>query len=104
MCDPVTLAIAGSAILGAGVSAYNGNKQANAAKSATEQATQAAQQQATQADQAFNKANAKQPNTAALADANIGAAAGGAGSTTLTGPLGVDPTTLSLGKQTLLGS
>lgn len=103
MCTGVEIALVGSALLGAGAATYQGQQQASASKKATEQATQAAQTQATQADQAFNKANAKQPNVGALNDANAAAGAQGPGSTMLTGPLGVDPTSLTLGKTTLLG-
>lgn len=102
MCDPVTLAIVGSAVLGGGLSVYQGEKQASAAKKANATATEAAAKTATAAEQASNKANAKSPNVAALDNAN--AAGGGAGSTMLTGPMGIDPSTLTLGKQTLLGA
>jgi L-serine deaminase len=64
---------------------------------------QAADQAKASADQAFNKANPKKPDAAAMLYGNQQAAAGGVGSTMLTGPAGVDPATLSLGKSTLLG-
>ena len=56
------------------------------------------------ADQAMNKANAKQPNVGKLQGANVNAAKGGQSGTMLTGPQGVDTSTLTLGKATLLGA
>lgn len=78
-------------------------KAANAQKDAQAAATVQAAQQANLADQANNKANAKQPDIAALLASNMNKQ-GGAGSTMLTGSSGVDPSTLLLGKSTLLGS
>ena len=71
-------------------------------KKAQTEATRMAREQADKADQAFNKANGKAPNIAALFAANKGAAA--VGSTMLTGPTGVDPNSLRLGRNTLLGA
>lgn len=56
-----------------------------------------------QAEEANNKANAKAPNTQNLLDENVQAALGGSSSTMLTGAQGVDPATLLLGRNTLLG-
>lgn len=103
MCDPVSLAIVGSAVLGAGVSYVQGQQAAKTAKNAQNQAKEAAATTAKQADQAFNKANAKTPDIGALDAANQMQAKGGVGSTMLTGAAGVDPTALTLGKTTLLG-
>ncbi len=52
-------------------------------------------------DQDFNRLNKKKPNVQGIMDAN---AASAGSSTMLTGPQGVDPNALLLGKQTLLGS
>lgn len=103
MCTGVEIAIVGSALLGAGAAAYSGKQAANAQDKATKQAEKAAAATASQAEQEFNKANAKKPDIGAITSANQQAAAGGAGSTMLTGAMGVDPTSLSLGKTTLLG-
>lgn len=54
-------------------------------------------------ERANNKANAKSPNTAALMSANLLAGKLGQGGTLLTGPQGVDPAQLTLGKPGLLG-
>jgi hypothetical protein len=92
------------AVAGAGVSYMNGQKQASAMKSAEAQAEANAQTTATQQEQAINKANAKAPDTASIISANQMSAKGGGGGTMLTGPAGVDPNSLALGKNTLLGS
>ena len=54
-------------------------------------------------DQANNRANAKSPDSAALMSANMLAAKGGQSGTMLTGPSGIDPGSLTLGKTSLLG-
>lgn len=55
------------------------------------------------AEEAQNKANAKSPDVAAmLGAATLSSRAGQAG-TLLTGPQGIDPNSLKLGKSTLLG-
>jgi hypothetical protein len=48
-------------------------------------------------------AAAKTPDRPMISKANAAAGAGGPSSTFLTGPSGVDPSTLNLGKNTLLG-
>lgn len=97
-------AITAGGVLG-GLTLYNGYQQNKAnqdARSAQRQALEMARKQADQADQANNKANAKMPNIAALLAGNQ--APGGIGSTMLTGPGGIDPTKLTLGRNTLLGT
>ena len=70
---------------------------ANAAQQQAQQAQREAQREAQQADMQFNRANQRRTNDA-------GTMPGGAGnSTLLTGPGGVDPSALTLGKNTLLG-
>lgn len=72
-------------------------RQKNQAKDAANAAQQQAQREAQQADMQFNRANQRRANDA-------GTMPGGAGnSTLLTGPGGVDPSALTLGKNTLLG-
>ena len=66
------------------------------AQQAAQQAEQQAQQASQQADQQFNRANQRRP------DAMPGPAGAG-GSTVLTGPQGIDPGALPLGKSTMLG-
>lgn len=100
MCDPATI------IMGAGTlfSAVQGMKQASTAEDANKQAVQQAKETKTAAERAENKANAKAPNVAGMLEANQSAARAGGSSTMLTGPMGVDPATLMLGKNTLIGA
>lgn len=94
---------AAAAVVGTGYSIYNGERAASAQSDAQNQAKDAATKQEQQADQAMNKANQKKPDTAsALSSAQQSGKAGASG-TMLTGPAGVDPNQLSLGKSTLLG-
>ena len=101
--DPVTIMTA-AAVLGAGASVYEGQQQASAQKDAAQQAKTAAEATADATDQANNKANAKTPDVAAMLSANQQAATEGASSTMLTGAGGISPSTLQIGKNTLLGS
>ena len=108
-----TALIASAVIAGVGTaySVYQGEQQKsaqsdalrqqeNAQKQAQENATR---QQQTQ-QQAMNKANAQSPDVGAIMSAATQAAKGGPAGTMLTGPGGVNPQDLSLGKSTLLGS
>lgn len=92
-----------SALAGAGAAAYSANKAEKAQDNATNQATANAKATADAAAQANNKANQKKPDSDALLSANIAAGQNGLASTMLTGPYGIDPNTLTLGKTTLLG-
>ncbi|MGU3629850.1 hypothetical protein [Comamonas sp. C24C] len=102
MCEPTTLLAAG-ALAGAATSIYQGEQSRKSQNQAADQAKQAAQKTALQAEEATNAANAKTPDTAALGASNREAAASGQGSTMLTGPAGIDPNSLTLGRNTLLG-
>jgi hypothetical protein len=51
----------------------------------------------------MNRANQKRPNTGRILDEAQQAGRAGASGTMLTGPLGVDPSSLKLGRSTLLG-
>lgn len=95
------LAIA--AVAGAGVSYYNGQEQAKQSKAAMAQAKANADRQAALAEQDMNKANQKHPDTNALLSAAQQSGKAGPSGTMLTGPQGIDPSALSLGKSTLLG-
>lgn len=102
MCEPISI-LAGAAAAGAATSIYQGEQSRKAQKSAAAQTEQAAKKTALQAEEATNAANAKAPDTAALGASNREAAGGGQGSTMLTGPAGIDPASLVLGRNTLLG-
>jgi hypothetical protein len=82
-------------------------KQADALRkqeSAQKQAVNAAQSQRKQSEMVVNQANRQQPNIAGIMQAASAASSGGANGTMLTGPTGVDPNSLALGKSSLLGS
>lgn len=96
-------AVAAAVAVSAGVSYYNGRQQAEANKKAMRQAKANADKQAAQAEQEMNRANQKQPDTNALLSAAQQSGRAGASGTMLTGPAGIDPSSLSLGKSTLLG-
>jgi hypothetical protein len=95
---------AAAAVAGVGVSAMQGADQADAAKKSMQQAQANADRTAAQADQDFNRANQKKPDTSAILSAAQQAGKGGQSGTMLTGAQGVDPSALTLGKSTLLGS
>jgi polyphosphate kinase 2 (PPK2 family) len=100
-----------AAVVGAGVAYQSGQEQKKAASNALEQqksqqaaAEKQAKNQLKMAEQDTNKANAKRPDTLAILDSAQQAGKAGASGTMLTGPTGVDPNALQLGKSTLLGS
>lgn len=73
-------------------------------KEAQTQAENRAITQTQLSEQAQNKANQKVPDITSIMQNAQKAAAGGASSTMLTGPGGIDTSSLQLGKSTLLGS
>lgn len=73
-------------------------------ESASKKSQNLAEKNAQAAEEATNKADRKSPDTAAIMSAAEQAGKAGASSTMLTGPSGVDPSALTLGKSTLLGS
>lgn len=99
----IETALIAAAVASTAVSVYNGNKAEKAQQSATNQATANAKATATAAEEANNKANQKSPDSGALLSANVAGGKTGQASTMLTGPGGIDPSTLQLGKTTLLG-
>lgn len=82
---------------------YQADQARKSANGAADQAKTNALTTQRQADEANNAANARSPDTAAAKAANILAAQAGNSSTMLTGPQGVNPNSLTLGKTTLLG-
>jgi len=83
--------------------AYTMDQQRKMSNRANDQALAAAKKQQQASDEATNRANSKSPDTAALMASNMLAAKGGQSGTMLTGPSGVDPGSLTLGKSSLLG-
>lgn len=95
---------AGAAVAGTAYAIDSGEKNRTAMHQQQDEAKASAKVLADKADQANNAATAKKPNLATLLGANQAAAKGGVSGTMLTGPAGIDPNTLQLGKNTLLGS
>lgn len=102
---------AAAAAAGAGYTIAAGEdakrKQADALaqqQKAQTQAVNAAQGQRKQSEMAVNQANRQQPNVSGIMEAASAASSGGGAGTMLTGPTGVDPNSLALGKSSLLGS
>lgn len=89
--------------VGVGTSIYQGNKQDKANKSAANQAKENARKAQAQADIDTNRTNQKQTDAQSVLSKQQQDAAG-TGSTMLTGVGGIDPNSLKLGKQTLLGA
>lgn len=85
------------------VSYAQGKKAAGIQQAAADQAENNARATAELAQQAFNKSNQKRPNTGAMLSSNQMAGKGGQAGTMITGPGGIDPSLLKLGKTTLLG-
>lgn len=98
-----TTALAVAAVAGTAYSIYSGERAAHAQQKAQSEAKANALKQEKAADEAFNAANRKKPDTMAILDAASQSGKAGASSTMLTGPMGVDPSALTLGKNTLLG-
>lgn len=73
-------------------------------KDAQNQATAQAQAEQRGREMAINKANRQSPNVGSIMQSAGAAARGGGVGTMLTGPTGVDPNSLALGKSSLLGS
>ena len=103
MSGGTTAVLAAAAVVGTAYSVYSGERNASAQKSAQEQARQNALRQEKAADEANNRANQKSADTVGAMSAAQQAGKAGASGTMLTGPQGIDPSTLNLGKNTLLG-
>ena len=84
-------------------SAYTSNQASKRQAAAQREAVAQAEKQAAQAEREFNRTNAKKPNVGAIVAANQQASLTGQAGTMLTGPQGIDPTKLELGRKTLLG-
>lgn len=103
----VTAAIA--AVASTGYSIYSGEQQKKQQEKslqmqeqANKQAVDTAKKQESAAEQNVNAANRKQADVSSILAA--AQESGGADRTLLTGPAGVDPNQLALGKSTLLGA
>ncbi len=105
-----TIAV-GSAAAGAGYTIASGEDAKKKQKeglrkqeAAQQEAVRAAQNQQRKSEMAINQANRRAPDVNSIMQAANSASKGGPSGTMLTGPTGVDPNALSLGKSTLLGS
>lgn len=105
------VASAVATIAGTANSVVQGRRQAAAQRQAQAQNLQAAQKQTAvmnkqmqQSQEQINQANAPRAASSSALAAVRAKAKGGASGTMLTGPRGVNPAALTLGKKTLLGS
>lgn len=87
----------------AGLSIYQGNKQEKMQKKAMAQSKALADKSATAAEQAYNAANQKRPNTSEILDAASQSGRAGVSGTMLTGAQGISKDQMALGRNTLLG-
>lgn len=87
----------------AGVQIMQMEQQRKLQNTAQDRAREAAKSQQIAADEAQNKANAKTPDVSALMAANLAASRNGQAGTMLTGPGGIDPNALKLGRTSALG-
>lgn len=98
-----TTAVVGAAVVGAGAAVYQAHAAASTQKKASNAEAANTKAVLDQANAANNVADAKAPNVQGMNSANVSAAlSGGSTSTDLTH--GVDPNTLALGRNTLLGA
>ena len=102
--------MAATAVAATAYSIYSGERAADAQQEAMRKQEEAQKQaldiqkkQAATAEQNVNRANRKQPDVAAISQQSQAMAGQGGGSPMLTGPQGVNPNELALGKSTLLG-
>lgn len=91
-------------LIGALVVAGSAASQADGARRAGNTAADNAKKQASDQEQQFNKLNGKTPDSAAMMDQNTQAGKDGPSGALLTGPQGIDPSKLTLGRNTLLGA
>lgn len=99
-----TQVLAAAAVAGTAYSVISGERAADRQQAAAQAARVDAVKQADQADQTMNAANKRRPNAGAALRGAAPPGATGPASTMLTGPMGVDASALTLGKNTLLGS
>ena len=92
-----------SAATTAAVAINSAEKNRTAQNHALDQAKAQAKADQQAADEANNKANAKAPDVSAMLSAAALSSRSGQAGTLLTGPQGIDPASLKLGKSTLLG-
>ena len=102
MSGVISAVVVGVVSAAASIAAAQSNRRS--ANQAQDEARRTALKNEKNAQEAQNRADQKSPDTASILSAAQQASKGGASGTMLTGPLGVDPDTLKLGKTSLLGS
>lgn len=100
--ETIALGALAMSAISAGVSSYQGNKQARQQRRAAEQAEQQARRADEQSRQAMRKQNAQQADVGSILAQNQNEMLSG-GSTLLTGAQGVEQDKLNLGKGNTLG-
>ena len=95
--------IAVSAAATTAASLYSSNQAQATQNRALRESKRQAQAQQQAADEANNRANQKSPDVGAMLSAAALSARSGQSGTLLTGSQGIDPSSLTLGKTTLLG-
>jgi hypothetical protein len=86
------------------VNIYSADQQRKSANKALDQNKAAAKANQQAADEANNRANQKSPDVSAMLSASAMAGRSGQTGTLLTGPQGIDTSSLTLGKTNLLGA
>ena len=102
MSGVISAVVVGVVSAAASIAAAQSNRRS--ANQAQDEARRTALKNEKNAQEAQNRADQKSPDTASILSAAQQASKGGASGTMLTGPLGVDPDALKLGKTSLLGS
>ncbi|MGL4666328.1 MAG: hypothetical protein ACRCWR_00170 [Saezia sp.] len=97
--DPISLGLLAVSAIGAGASMQQQKKAQKQQAAAQRQAQKNAEAQMREQDEMNNKANQRRANPYGA----MGAGKGGVSGTMLTGPQGVDPNDMKLGKSNLLG-
>lgn len=102
MCGPAALPVVSTlvSVVSAVQKFAAGRKADKRAKEANAQAKESSEKALKQQERDMNRRNSKKPNVAAILAGNQQATQN---TTLLTGPGGVDPNSLNLGKNTLLG-
>jgi len=96
--------LAGAAVAGTAYTVYAGEQAKGDRKDAMNEARTNQAKAEASADMERNRLNPKKANASGVMSGIQQAAKGGASGTMLTGPSGVDPSALQLGKSTLLGA
>ena len=102
MSGVISAVVVGVVSAAASIAAAQSNRRS--ANQAQDEARRTALKNEKNAQEAQNRAYQRSPDTASILSAAQQASKGGASGTMLTGPLGVDPDALKLGKTSLLGS